>query len=558
MNTLKILPRGITIDMDGGDTLLEAIRRADDIRFETPCNGRGTCGKCKVLVWGGQLEPLSPSEEKALSDVEKEEGFRLACCARPAPGYTGDIVIELPGKEEKAVVLADADYVREVKAPLFAEKGERAFGIAVDIGTTTVAAVLLDLQTGETLERTSAVNPQTEVGGDVLTRIAYTISNPESGLKHCQKLIVALLNKMTDEMLAKSGVAASDLRGYAIAANCTMLHLLLGVDPESLSRAPFTPVFTEGQMLLANDIGLCPANPDARLYCLPSVSAYIGADIVAGIYMSGIDKTDKNIMFIDIGTNGEIVLSKKGKLYACSCAAGPAMEGMNISCGMRAAEGAIESVRYNDAVGMIWLRVIGDIRDERDILVKRKPPTGICGSGVLETVAMLLKTRAISPDGKIKPKGSLIENAFYKDGKDKGYYLCGVPGTPPAPTPLHFSQADVRQIQLAKGAILSGFTALIEKSGLTFDDLDEVIIAGQFGSHLKAETLADIGILPGETRNRVRYIGNSSLAGAISVFLDKNLVEVYEGLRQDVDYMELGAYKGYANLFMECLSFPEI
>ena len=145
MNTLKILPRGITIDMDGGDTLLEAIRRADDIRFETPCNGRGTCGKCKVLVWGGQLEPLSPSEEKALSDVEKEEGFRLACCARPAPGYTGDIVIELPGKEEKAVVLADADYVREVKAPLFAEKGERAFGIAVDIGTTTVAAVLLDL-----------------------------------------------------------------------------------------------------------------------------------------------------------------------------------------------------------------------------------------------------------------------------------------------------------------------------------------------------------------------------------------------------------------------------
>ena len=556
MGVLEILGTGQTVGIDDNMTLLEAVRKAEGIRFETPCNGRGTCGKCKVIVWEGRLKPLSPSEEKALTDIEKAEGFRLACCARPEEGYEGHIVIELPRKEEKAVVLADADYKREVKDPLFLEKGDKGYGIAVDIGTTTVAAVLLDLTSGETLARTSSINPQTEVGGDVLSRIAYTISYPETGLKTCQDLIVGTLNKMTQDLLDKAGVKAADLKGYTIAANCTMLHLLLGVDPQSLSRAPFTPVFTESRTLTASEIGLCPMNPEARLYCLPSVSAYIGADIVAGIRMSGIDKTDKNVMFIDIGTNGEIVLSKRGKLYACSCAAGPAMEGMNISCGMRAAEGAIEGVRYNDSVGMIWLRVIGDTRDENDILVKRLPPTGICGSGVLECVAMLLKTRAISRTGKVSPKGSSIEKEYYQNSKEKGYRIWnneeyGIPS-------IYFTQADIRQIQLAKGAILSGFTALIEKSGLTFDDLDEVIIAGQFGSHLKAETLADIGILPGGTRDRVRYIGNSSLAGAISVFLDRSLIDVYEDLSRDVDYMELGAYKGYAELFMECLSFPVV
>ena len=552
MSRLSILPYNRKVTIGPGETLLDAIRKAEGIRFETPCNGRGTCGKCKVIVTEGTLLPPTASELKALTDEEVEAGYRLACCARPADAVSDGsgrdeaeegLVIELPQKEEKAVVLADADYHREVVDPLFTQKGESGVGIAVDIGTTTVAAVLLDLESGDTLARTSAINPQTEVGGDVLSRIAYTIANPDSGLKKCQSLIVDALNIMTDDLLSESGRPLDDLKGYSIAANCTMLHLLLGVDPQSLARAPFTPVFTEGQMMTAGEIGLCPAKPEAGLYCLPSVSAYIGADIVAGIHMSGISHTDKNIMFIDIGTNGEIVLSKKGELYACSCAAGPAMEGMNISCGMRAAEGAIESVRYDEETGKVTVGVIGDTA----------VPSGICGSGVLESVAMLLRTRGIDKNGKIAPEGSLIASEFFREGKEKGYYLWRGEGG----KAVSFSQADVRQIQLAKGAILSGFMALVEKSGLTFDELDEVIIAGQFGAHLKAETLADIGILPGETRNRVRYIGNSSLAGAISVFLDRRLVDVYEGLRQGVDYMELGAYKGYSNLFMACIPFPE-
>lgn len=538
MNTmLCIMPHDMAVEMATEDTLLDAIRRAPDMRFESPCNGRGTCGKCKVIVRSGCVTPLTEAEKTRLSEEEIKNGYRMACCCKVADNAE-TIVVELPGRKEKAVVLADADYHHQVKDPLFGDGTCEGLGIAVDIGTTTVAAVLLDLTNGETLAKASAVNPQTVVGGDVLSRIVYTMTEA-NGLTHCQKLIVDELNAMTETMLAESGRRVAELKGYAIAANCTMLHLLLGVDPTPLSRAPFIPTFTEGRTLAAHDIGLCPDNPAAMLYCLPSVSAYIGADIVAGIHMSGIADTDKNIMFIDIGTNGEIVLSRKGTLYACSCAAGPAMEGMNIACGMRAAEGAVETVTYEN--GSLSVGVIGNVA-----------PQGICGSGVLETVAALLKAKAITKTGKVNVKDNLIPECLYQRGREKGYILSK------GEKEIYFSQADVRQIQLAKGAILSGFRALVEKSGLTFADLDTVMIAGQFGAHLKAETLADIGILPKETRDKVCYIGNSSLAGAISVFLDKSLCEVYESLRQSVDYMELGTYKGYNDMFIECLNFPDM
>ena len=533
---LTILPDGITVTLEEGENLLDGIRRADGLRFEAPCNGRGMCGKCRVRIKDGDVLPAGEGEKSRLSDEERTAGWRLACLTVPArDGET--VTISLPEKEEKAVVLAEADYHQEVRRALFTAENGPGVGIAVDIGTTTVAAVLLDLTDGRTLARTSAVNPQTHIGGDVLSRIVYTM-NEANGLAYCQKLIVDELNAMTQRLLTEAGRPVSELAGYSIAANCTMLHLLLGVDPTPLSRAPFTPVFTEGREMPASAIGLCPENPKAGLYCLPSVSAYIGADIVAGIHMSGIAHTDKNIMFIDIGTNGEIVLSKKGSLYACSCAAGPAMEGMNIACGMRAAEGAVESVSYKD--GDLTVGVIGDT-----------DAVGICGSGVLETVAALLRAHAVTTSGRIDMKNTRIPDRMYTREREKGVILVG------GDKEIRFSQADVRQIQLAKGAILSGFKALVEKSGLTFDDLDIVMIAGQFGSHLKAETLADIGILPGETRDRVVYIGNSSLAGAISVFLDSSLKAVYEELRQSVDYMELGTYPGYNDLFMACLNFPD-
>ncbi|MDO4478042.1 MAG: ASKHA domain-containing protein [Lachnospiraceae bacterium] len=540
MSLLEIASAGVTVEINSNESLLDAIRKADGIRFESPCNGRGTCGKCKVILRSGDLIPLTASEKKKLTAEEEAGGVRLACCAYVAEGCD-KVVIDFPDKEEKAVVLADADYHKTVKDPLFSVKGEKGYGIAVDIGTTTVAAVLLDLTNGETIARTSSVNPQTVIGGDVLSRIAYTISD-STGTEKCQKLIVECLNTMTDEMLAKTGVDVRDLKGYVIAANCTMLHLLLNVDPSSLARAPFKPVFTAGQFKMASDIGLCPQNPEAQLYCLPSVSAYIGADITAGIYMSEIYKTDKNIMFIDIGTNGEIVLSRAGALYACSCAAGPALEGMNISCGMRAAEGAIERVAFKG--DHLEVGVIGDAE-----------PKGICGSGVLETLSALLRSGAVNRAGKISKKSRIPESYFEieEEGKrERGYYIYR------GKEDISFSQGDIRQIQLAKGAILSGFESLIQRSGLTFDDLDEVIIAGQFGSHLKAETLTDVGILPVETLDKVRYIGNSSLSGAISVFLDKSLADLYEELSKNVDYVELGTMEGYNELFLECLTFPDI
>lgn len=535
---LEILPGNQVIEIKPGETILQAIRKDNSISFESPCNGKGSCGKCKIILREGTLSPMEPAERRKVTTQEVAAGYRLACYAQ-CVSEEGTLVIEFPKGAGKSVVLAEAEYEKTVKEQLFYVPGEMEYGIAVDIGTTTVAAVLLDLKTGDVLAKTSAINPQTTVGGDVLSRIAHTMMT-EDGLEQLQKMIVDELNRMSGEMLQKTGLNASCIAGYSIAANCTMLHLLLGVDPQSLSRVPFKPVFTEGQMMPASQIGLLPENPKTMLYCLPSISAYIGADIVAGIYRSGIFNTDKNIMFIDIGTNGEIVLSQKGKMFGCSCAAGPAMEGMNITCGMRAAEGAVEGVSYSD--GEIRLKVIGDI-----------VPKGICGSGVLETVAMLLNTRSMSASGKVEQENSLIKENFFRFGKSIGYYL----HKGDVNDNIYFNQHDIRQIQLAKGAILSGFCALIEKSGLSFEELDQVIIAGQFGSHLKAETLIDIGILPQETRGKVSYIGNSSLSGAISCLLDKSLTDLMEKLARKVDYMELGNYPHYDKLLMKCMMFPE-
>ena len=537
MSTKKIivLPENEVCEVQGAEDFLTAVRRNRSLFLDAACNGARRCGKCRIIVREGKLTPVSEAEQRLLKPEEIENGVRLACCCAFEEDET-QAVIEIPSRgANKTVVLDTVEQIEVGEHPLFCEKGDHKYGIAVDIGTTTVATVLLEMDTGKTIAKASDVNPQVVVGGDVLTRIAHTMEKAD-GLNELQSLIVDGLNRLTEELFEKSGKGPEDICGYVVAANCTMLHLLLGVDPAGISRAPFIPAFKEGQMLKASDIGLLPGNPDAGLYCLPSVSAYIGADITAGIYMSRIFETKDNVLFIDIGTNGEIVLSVKGKLHACSCAVGPAMEGMNITCGMRAAEGAIEHIAFKN--GVISTKVIGD-----------KEPIGICGSGVLEAVAALLEAGAINPGGRLHPRGSAIEDLYFDQDGTKGFYIWR------GKQDIVFTQQDVRQIQLAKGAVLSGFTALVERAGITFEELDKVIIAGQFGSHLQVETLILIEMLPEEVRGKVDYIGNSSLAGAESVLMDRDLVDIFENLAKDVDYFELGAMKGYQDLFIKCLTF---
>ena len=272
------------------------------------------------------------------------------------------------------------------------------YGVAVDIGTTTVVTALINMKTGEELATASMINAQKNFGLDVLTRITYEVEHPEDSKEKLQYAIVNSINEMIEEICNKSKVDRRNIYEISVAANCTMMHFLLGIDATSIGMSPYAPAFVKSKNILAKDIGL-KAAPGARLYCLPSVSAYIGADIVAGAYVCQLHKAKENVLFIDIGTNGEIVLSNHGNLLSCSCAAGPALEGMNISSGMRAAEGAIEDVEITERG--IEIKVIGNHK-----------PIGICGSGILTVVKELIR------DGTCKKRRSI-----YKKRKARGIRL---------------------------------------------------------------------------------------------------------------------------------------
>ncbi len=442
------------------------------------------------------------------------------------------------------------------------------YGVAIDIGTTTVVCSLIDMKTGEELGHASEVNAQKFFGLDVLTRITYEIENPEDGREKLQKAIVGSINKMVKSICDRHGICQDRIYEVAVGANCTMMHMLMGVDARPIGKAPFAPVFARAKDVKAADIGIRAAS-GARLYCLPSVSAYIGADIVAGAYVCDLKHRQGNVMFIDIGTNGEIVLASSGHLMSCSCAAGPALEGMNISSGMRAAEGAIEDIRISE--NGIELKVIGDCE-----------PAGICGSGILTVTKELLRTGMVRKTGAFVKAGKFGEDDYRskhirvdEEGKRSFIMVPGrtdpdaaQDGTPgenaesgtnacDATAPLYITQSDIRQVQLAKGAILSGFMALMKRAGISMEDLDRVLIAGQFGAHLPADSITGTGILPFEVEDRIEYVGNTSKTGAYMALMSAKVKRGMEELAHEMDYLELGATDNYERLLSECLIFPD-
>ncbi len=568
----------------------------NDIFVDNPCNGNGTCGKCKVMVLEGNLPPLSQEERKLLKEDEINAGIRLSCLVVPEE----DITIEILQKERKHKILTTG-YVPEfefnpalckknfeIKMPtlqtqspfedslcdalgskkvnwkllrdykssygtvtgvfndselIALEAGDTTeflYGVAIDIGTTTVVAALIDMNNGEELATASRINPQKKFGLDVLTRIAYELEHQEGSKEELQKTIVEAINEMVEELCSEGKVKKENIYEISIAANCTMMHFLLGVDATSIGKSPYAPIFIKAKNISASDLGIKAAKC-ARVYCLPSVSSYIGADIVAGAYVCELHKAEANILFIDIGTNGEIVLSKGGKLLSCSCAAGPALEGMNISSGMRAAEGAVEDVEITEKG--VYLKVIGE-----------EDPIGICGSGILAAVKELIRTGIVKNNGAFIKKEQLEESDYrYKmiqlNGNKREFLLRSTPEQ------LLITQGDVRQVQLAKGALLSGFYALLKQASLGMDELDKVMIAGQFGAHLPADSLVGTGILPEEVKNKLIYVGNSSKTGAYMALMSVEVKKEIEELAGEMEYMELGASEGYEKLFSKCLIF---
>lgn len=529
MKKVKLYGTGQVFQVERGLSLLDGLLK-NGYFVDNPCNGKGTCGKCKIRLRAGSLGDISPSEKRFLSDKEEKDGVRLACFSTE----WDQVEVEIIQEERKAKVLTKGympDFKRDFK---------EGYGISMDIGTTTVALALIDLATGKTLTEESMVNMQKNYGLDVLTRISYASEN-EDGLDKLQEAIVGSINSMLGLVCEEAGIKPEEIKEIIVGANTTMAHLLLGVDPSSLGRFPYKPGFTEMQLVRARDIGI-EAGADTVLYTLPHVSAFIGGDVVAGAYVAEMEGSKRNELFIDIGTNGEIVLVKDGKLYACSCAAGPALEGMNISCGMRAAPGAIEDVKISPQG--ITLKVIDD-----------EEPIGICGSGILAVVKELLRTGIVTSRGVFVKKEDLEEDDYRQkyirmDGRKREFIM-------DEDNDLVITQDDIRQVQLAKGAILSGFIALVKEAGISLDELDVVYVAGQFGAHLPKDSLVGTGILPPGVEDKIQYLGNSSKTGAYMALMSDGVKKDMDALAKKISYVELAVTDNYERIFIESSTYPK-
>ena len=583
------MPTELTVAPAGDVTLLSLLRRNGTL-LESPCNGKGLCGKCKVRILSGPVSALAESERRLLSSEELAEGIRLACATVPLGPVTLD-PLELLGSRPTAVLgggnLPSFDFSPEITTktvvPVFPSLNSvgtlcdtwnggpdascvvplhlirklpglsgrpsmtavyrqgrlvdlrddsYALGVAVDIGTTTVAVSLFDLRTGGKLGEDGFVNPQKAFGLDVLSRIHYDSEHP-GGVKDLQAAIVHRLEACIQTLISNADCPADSLYEISVAGNTTMLHCLLGVPLASLGRAPYSSVFVQPMAVSARELGFS-FSPSALVYCLPSVSTYIGGDIVAGVLAARLDAAEDTVLFIDIGTNGEIVLRRGGRMYACSCAAGPALEGMNISCGMRAEPGAIDHVSLQN--GQAAFTVIGD-----------QAPRGICGSGLLEAVSQAVEQGIIGKNGRISLDSPLAETDIQGKrrivlDRNRGIFL---------------TQSDIRQVQLCKGAILSGILTLLQQLSISPEEINRVLVAGQFGRHLAPESLIGSGIIPASLLRRISYIGNSSMIGAQLCLLSGEERLRARKLAGEISYIELSVARGYEKRFTQSLQFQE-
>lgn len=554
MARVEFLPAGVAVEVPEGTSLLEAARRAK-VRVESPCNGAGTCGKCTVKVVDG-LERLRLVPREPATARERSDGRVQLCTSL----VRGDVRVELPGDagaglriltDGVGVALPLAPWIRKRHDPaggrtlvqagdatIAEEPGDtsgRVLGIAVDVGTTTLVAALVDLLTGEELASAAALNPQATHAQDVLSRIQLG-SRPE-GLALLHRELMAELDRMIGELTGAARVPRRRVYEVVLSGNTCMLHLAANVQPGGLGRHPYTPALRGEAHLPASDLGLRVARSGV-VWLPPIISGYVGADITAGILATGLARLEGVTLFVDVGTNGEMVLAVDGALRATSTAAGPAFEGMNISCGMRAAPGAVE--RFTVEAGEVRVETIGGA-----------PPIGLCGSGLLDVVGELAAHGVVDASGRFaRTAAGLPEALAGRLATRDGRPVFQVVGD------VHLTQRDVRQVQLAKGAIRAGVDLLLRSAGLGPADVDRALVAGSFGYHLRTRSLLHLGLFPPELDGRVAYVGNTSQAGARALLLNRDArLEVAELARRTA-VVELADDPGFQRAFVGALAFP--
>ena len=513
--------------------------------LNTRCNQRGLCRGCLVTMLEGEVRggregsPLSASA----GPVE------IKSCEVKLGSVHGVLRLEVPERS----LLAHApqvvdDYVIRVpvgRAPLVEPVGLKNLGLAVDIGTTTVAVLLAELESGEVLARATGYNHQMKHGDNVLTRIQFCLDQPDHLAQMQKAVAVDTLWPLVQTALERAGVGLERVACAAVAGNTTMLHLLTAVDPTSMGVAPFTPTFIEEQRLSGLEIGWGGTGlAELPVHLLPGYSAYVGADLAAGVFATGMAYEDHTVLLVDVGTNGEIVLRRGDRLYACATAAGPAFEGSGLSSGVRASRGAISGIRLGGAEPLVAFDRIGD--DEHRL------PTGICGTGYIDFLAEGRRAGLLTTSGRFE--SSWVER--FPDRFGLGTYGRKMIIDRRGKVEVVVSEVDVASLLQAKAAIAAGIVSLLAREGLKPEDVDRVDLAGGFGRHLSAANAVGCGLLPGFDPTRVEAVGNTSLAGAYLALIDRTSLIEMDRNRRSVEVIELNLEPGFEDNYLDALSLP--
>lgn len=612
--TVRFAPDDRSVEVSAGATLLDAARKAD-LYINASCNGKGACGKCKLIVESGEVEK---TETALLSDKERQKGYVLACQTRVKSSVsiripeetierklrvagmgeeatrrlqglvtdispvlqripmalappslddpvsdldrlkrglkqegidTGRLTVGLPVMRQLAAVLRDENWrvtasvmhkacSSEVVAVEPGEKTSPGLGLAIDIGTTTIVVYLVGMADGRVIAATSGHNRQAACGDDVINRI---VCSEKDGVKKLSTLVLSTINTLIKEAVEGAGADFKNIWNIAISGNTTMTHLLLQVEPRYIRREPYIPSISEFPVLKSGDIGL-KANPNAAVFVMPGPASYVGGDIVSGVLYTNLFREDSLTLFIDVGTNGEIVLGSKDWLICASCSAGPAFEGGGIRWGMRAEQGAIESVTIDRDTYEPRIRTVDDA-----------PPRGICGTGMIELISEMMLSGIIDQRGKFQispdhPRMSAIG--------DEPAYVLAFAGQTPMEEDIMFTESDIDNLIRSKGAVYAGFTVLLNHVGVSFEMIDRVIITGGFGEFLDIEKAVAIGLLPDVEREKFHYYGNSSIAGAYMALLSAENRQAARQICNAMTYVDFSANPAFMDEFTSALFLP--
>ncbi|MEG1603205.1 MAG: ASKHA domain-containing protein [Cloacibacillus sp.] len=530
--TIKFLPDGIEATAPKGRMLFDVAASAG-VKIDRHCGGAGVCGKCRVMVKDKDiLGQITETEKNFFSSDEVEAGIRLSCCS--AVQKSGTVyVVDRAASDGHRILEGFSGSISEWRPD------SAGYGISVDIGTTTVVCCLYDLNEHKETDKISFLNPQVTFGDDVISRIAYS-SSEQGALERIQKIITDDMNKAVGTLVHRNGIKRCAVTEIVIAANTVMEHLFVGVSPESIGRSPYAPAFSLYPPFKASQIGI-EISENGTIKMLPNVAGYVGADIVAGVAALDIDASNEIRLLVDIGTNNEIVIGNAQALYCCATAAGPALEGARIQYGMRASVGAIEKVTLKD--GQLCCETIGDV-----------PPTGLCGSGLIDAVALLVNTGVINKGGRFEYPEKCTDTRF-KDrlGRNKNGMVQLL--LTDEENPVYLTQKDIREVQLAVSAVKVGVEVMLEKAGITTEEVSEVCLAGAFGNHINIESAVRVGLIPDVDSTKIRGVSNTSGLGASMALASVDFYERTKKTAEKMSYIELSSLSDFQDRFIKAMTF---